>query len=58
MTEKARTVTEIAEAIRATGGDRRKMQALMATLYAETIVLDHTPPQRADGHLGHRGLLS
>jgi hypothetical protein len=25
---------------------------------ADRHVFDHAPPQRADGHLGHRGLLS
>ena len=43
------TVTEIAEALRAAGADRTRSRELLASLYADTVELQHDPPGAGDG---------
>jgi SnoaL-like domain len=44
-----KSVSEIADAIREAGPDRLRSSELMATLYQETIELQHVPPRPGDG---------
>ena len=43
------SVDDIAEAIRAAGADRQRSSDLLATLYADTVELQHSPPRPGDG---------
>jgi hypothetical protein len=52
------TAMEIAQAIREAGGDRKASSELMASLYDETITLQHVPPSPSDGQIPRNLLIA
>jgi hypothetical protein len=44
-----RSIDDIADAFRAAGADRAKSSELLASLYADTVQMQHSPPGPGDG---------
>jgi hypothetical protein len=51
-------IGEIAAAMRAAGADRTKSRELLASLYADTVELQHDPPGTGDGSVPARMLIA